>query len=697
MPAAPVSLVQLPALRFLLPLLAGILVQWYLPLPLWIPAGVFLFTWLIFLIWLSGPRSRRLKARTAQSVLGYLSLAAIGAVLVYTRHPLHQPLYRPDLIAQPHLSLHLTLLEPLNEKPGSYKAEARIEAARDRQGRLYPLQARVLIYFRKADGKPALGYGSRILLHRPPELIRNAGNPGGFDYQQYALMHGFTHQAFAGEKDYTALPGFGGDFFHQALFCLRQQLLEHIDRHIGGTAESAVAQALLIGYRTRLDDDLVQAYSNTGVVHIIAISGMHLAMLYVLLRWLLGLTGHRRWQRMAYPLLIILFIWGFSLLSGAAPSIVRSAVMFTFLLAGELLGRPAKQYNLLAMSALLLLIYNPFYFWDVGFQLSYAAVLSILLFQRKIEGGLYYENRVLRYIWSLCSVSLAAQTLTLPLIMYHFHQFPLLFLATNLMAVPVSGLALYALLGLVTLGWIPGLGWLFGWMSEALISWLNQFILSINAIPGGVVNGIQYSLIQATLLTLCFLLASAWWLRRSPRAGWASLVLLLGFAGLHTLDYIRRSRQRLLIIYNVPKATAIDVVAGFQYRFVGNEELRQDGFVRNFHLKPSRVLHRTAPLTDSTGIHTWPEGFTAFGKRIRMVYKPLKTGYGAAPDTADMVLICQNPRLRLEQLVRQIHSPVYIADGSNNRISLQHWQHVADSLHLPLFVTTARGAYIHSF
>jgi competence protein ComEC len=204
--------------------------------------------------------------------------------------------------------------------------------------------------------------------------------------------------------------------------------------------ETGVAEALLIGYRDDLDKDLVRAYSNTGVVHIIAISGLHLGMIYGLMLLLLKPFRKYKWMRWAKPLLILLVLWGFSLLAGAAASILRSVVMFSFIVIGESLGRKTNIYNTLAASAFCLLVYNPYFFWDVGFQLSYTAVLSIVLFMKPVYQWLYFKNKLLNAIWQLNAITLAAQVLTLPVILYYFHQFPNLFLFTNFVAVPLIGI-----------------------------------------------------------------------------------------------------------------------------------------------------------------------------------------------------------------------------------------------------------------
>src|SRR6185436_16943723 len=161
-------------------------------------------------------------------------------------------------------------------------------------------------------------------------------------------------------------------------------------------------------------------------------------LIYWLLALLLKPLKNRRKIKWLRPILIVTGLWLFSILAGAQPSILRSAVMFTCIVLGESLSRKSSVYNTLALSAFLLLCYNPYWLWDVGFQLSYAAVLSIVIFMKPIYNWFYIKNKVLDFTWKMNAVTLAAQVLTVPLSIYHFHQFPNYFLLTNLVAVPVS-------------------------------------------------------------------------------------------------------------------------------------------------------------------------------------------------------------------------------------------------------------------
>ena len=207
---------------------------------------------------------------------------------------------------------------------------------------------------------------------------------------------------------------------------------------------------------------MVQAYSNAGVVHLIAISGMHLALIYYFLLWIFARIPVIKKSKFTRLILVLGCLWFFSFLTGAPASVLRSAVMFTFIAIGNSFDKKNSIYNSLAISAFVLLCYDPFMLWDVGFQLSYLAVLGIVIFQKYIYNWLYFKNKIFNLGWKLASVSLAAQLLTLPICIYYFHQFPLLFLLSNMIAIPLSTVALWGCISIIAISPIPVAGIVFG-------------------------------------------------------------------------------------------------------------------------------------------------------------------------------------------------------------------------------------------
>ena len=269
--------------------------------------------------------------------------------------------------------------------------------------------------------------------------------------------------------------------------------------------------------------------------------------------------------------------------------------MFTCIIIGEGFFKKGNIINTLAFSAFILLCWNPFWLWDVGFQLSYSAVLSIIIFMRPIYNWFYIKNKILDFLWKLNAVTLAAQILTLPVSIYHFHQFPNFFLLTNFVAVPLSSIILIGEIFLCFASPISFIALWFGKILSWLIWLMNSYIEKVEALPYSLWDGLQVSILQAILLFIIVACLGYWLIEKSGKGLKAALLGLLGFVLLRSVSFINARNQQKIIVYNVPRQRAIDFINGREYFFEGDTNLLKDDFARNFHLKPSRILHRIEP------------------------------------------------------------------------------------------------------
>jgi competence protein ComEC len=682
---------SIPIFRLLLPLIAGILLQYHLTISVAPFFGLGVLGFVLLGIY-------QLLGITKKFVFSWLSGIAIvfifislGGIISYKKNIEHHQQWIGKYYQQK-LPIKVTLQEPIVVKQKSYKALAKANAVLI-NGIWQPIEGDILLYFKKDSTKPVLGYGNQIIIASNLVPIINAGNPGGFNYARYCSFQNIHYQAFLNDRDFieltttetTAITGF--------LLKAREKVLTILRKHITAKNELAIAEALIIGYRDDLDRDLTQSYSNTGVVHIIAISGLHLGMIYFLLVKLFIPFGKRKWVSIVKPIIILLVLWLFTLTAGAAPSILRSAIMFTFIVIGELNSKKANIYNSLALSAFCLLVYNPFNLWDVGFQLSYTAVLSIVLFQKHINHWLYFENKFLRNLWSLSAVSIAAQILTLPIVLYHFHQFPNLFLFTNIVAVPLSGLILYAEIFLLVFSFIPFFANALGYVIEKAIWCLNMFVEHFNQLPFVVWPSIQISIVQTCVLYGVILGFAGWLIEKKTKACLVGLSFLLLFIVLRSADFIQRNQQQKLVVYNVPNHTAIDLIEGRKYQFIGDSILTEDGFLRNFHIKPSRVLHRITPTHQLNNFVLNNNLISCNGKNILVIDSAINLQPSIPKIKVDAIILTQNPRIYLSKLIQQFDCNQYIFDSSNPFWKVNYWKKDADSLGVQYHSTATQGAF----
>ena len=502
-----------PLLRLLLPFIAGIVVQWYWPIPLpviLLSAASFTLAYLLFYLL---PLSFQFKLQSLQGLLINLFILTAGLVITWQKDIRHSNNWYGNFYHDSDYII-VRIDEPLTEKTKSYKAEGYVESVVSNDS-LIPCNGKLLLYFSKDSAVKQLHYGDKILISKSLQRIKNSGNPGAFNYERYAAFQQIFHNVFLKESDWVLLKEKNIDPFWQFIYTAREKIIHSLQKSISNSRdELGIAEALLIGYTNDLDKDLVQAYSNTGVVHIIAISGMHLALIYVMLVWLFARIPGIKRSKWLQVILILGCLWLFSLLTGGSASVLRSAVMFTFITIGKNFFKQASVYNSLAASALVLLCYNPYYLWDVGFQLSYLAVVGIVIFQKPIYNLIYIKNKWIDKVWQMVAITTAAQLLTFPVCIYYFHQFPLLFLITNLVAVPLSTIILYAEIFLVAFAWIPFLGLFAGKITGWMLWVMNRFILYINDLSFAVWDKIPATAITTWLLYGVVIFTAGWLLNK---------------------------------------------------------------------------------------------------------------------------------------------------------------------------------------
>jgi len=683
-----------PFIRLLLPFIAGIIVQWYLQiaLPVIITAAIsFTMAYLLFYLL---PLSLRFKLLALQGTLINLLLVTFGLFITWQKDIRHSNNWYGNYYKDSGYII-ASINEPLTEKTKSYKADAVVEAVVTGDVAVN-CNGKLLVYFSKDSAAQQLHYGDKILIHKNLQQIKNSGNPGAFNYERYAAFQQTFHNVFLKEKDWVLLPEKNVNIFWQFIYAARQKIIANLQKNISsGKDELGIAEALLIGYTNDLDKDLVQAYSNTGVVHIIAISGMHLALIYVLLVWLFAKIPFINKSKWLQLLLVLACLWLFSLLTGGAASVLRSAVMFTFISVGKTFFKQASIYNSLAASAFVMLCYNPYYLWDVGFQLSYLAVGGIVIFQKPIYNLLYIKNKWVDKIWQMVAVTTAAQLLTFPVCIYYFHQFPMLFLITNLIAVPLSTIILYAEIFVTAFSWIPFVGMMAGKISGWLLWLMNQFILGINRLSFAVWNNIPATVFTTWLLYAVVIFTAAWLLHKNKVMLRAALFFVLAFVVTHSFMALQILQQQKIIVYNVPQHRAVDFVSGSNYHFTGDSILLEDGLLQNFHLKPGRVALQLSQHKDAL-----PELFAAgifyqFGtKKILFIDKPLTIELPARKIDVDIIIISKSPKLYIPQLARVFNCSQYVADASNSLWKIDKWKKDCTTLNLRFHSIPEQGAFV---
>ena len=365
-------------------------------------------------------------------------------------------------------------------------------------------------------------YGDQLLIPAKYDPVDPPFNPAEFNYKKYLAGQNIFYQAFLFPKQYLVLATKRGNPVVAYSLRLRQRLVEKLKQNMRDTNAIAVASTLILGYKADLSNDVLQAYSKTGTVHVLSVSGAHVAIIYILLALALGFLDRFKYGKPLKAVIIISLIWYYSLLSGFSPAVCRAAVMISMVIIGKTFSRYINTLNILAVSAFFLLIYDPFFITDVGFQLSYLAVLGLIVFQPVVYRWVKFKNKWADKLWALCSVSIAAQVITFPLSAFYFHQFPVYFLFSNLFIIIPSAVIMYSGLLFLLLPQIPVLSRSIAFILEKSIIIMNKVLALIEYAPFASIGKIwittaEYLLLYAIILALFYFLYTkkVWLLRLS--------------------------------------------------------------------------------------------------------------------------------------------------------------------------------------
>ena len=418
---------------------------------------------------------------------------------------------------------------------------------------------RIRLALAPAYADSALGPGATLVTRAAVREVGGPRNPHGFDFRAYLARRGLSHQAFVKAGEARVLRPADRP---TPVARLRAAIARRIDLALPTPAEAAVARALLLGDKSAISADVREAYTRTGAVHVLAVSGLHTGVIAAILVWVIGRFGSGR--RGGFVRLLALWggLFAYVALTGYAASVSRSALMFGLLYAGRLVRRDASAFNSLGLSALILLALQPDLLFELGFQLSYLAVAGILAFYPVLHRYLRSGNPYVNFLGDLVAVSIAATLATAPLTVYHFHQFPVYFLLSGAVAVPLVSLALPCLLaGLAVDGLCSLLGGSAYWayVPAYLLVWMCNAVLALIAeLPAAVAEALWPS-VRSTVLALAGVLAFGL-LATSRRPVFFALASGLTFALALSLlgDRYSQLRTTQLITYATRGAAATD-------------------------------------------------------------------------------------------------------------------------------------------
>ncbi|MFY9153328.1 MAG: ComEC/Rec2 family competence protein [Prolixibacteraceae bacterium] len=385
------------------------------------------------------------------------------------------------------------------------------------QNKILAKPEKVIAYFSKTEFDSTINIGDQLVITTRPQEIKNRNNPFEFDYEKLMHKKGIWYSIYLTKDNYTKTK-YHVNRPNYIPERIREKLIAILTSAIPEKTERSVISALTLGYRTELVPETIDYFTSTGSMHVLAVSGLHVGLIYLILGYLFRWLKYSKSGKIAFPAVILVLLWTYAAITGFSASVQRATIMFSFIIIGETIQRPVNIYNSLSASALVLMLLGPDVIFEVGFQLSYMAVFGIVLIQSRLTNLIQIRNKILNFFWNLFTVSVAAQMATFPLAIFYFNQFPNYFWISNFIVIPAATLLIWLAFAFFILSPVPVLSQILAQVLSSTTSLMLDIMKWISELPHAVIRGIittsaQTFLIYGILISLLIFLLTKkkWW------------------------------------------------------------------------------------------------------------------------------------------------------------------------------------------
>ncbi len=542
-----------PFIRLTIPLIVGIVLALLLPMPQWVGWSLLGLSAVCFVVFKHIPKY---NIALATGISVNVFLVAVGLLLA----SFNVEGEAKDTLAGYKGFVIGEVADDPKIKENNVSLEINVSAIRDGDEWI-ETSGRTLLYLEKDSASVLLRTGDRIVFS--PELsgIENKGNPEEFDYRKYLAYNMIFSSDYLAGDDWRLVDDEAVGF-RPKLSRLRMKLVGLLRDFGLSDDELGVMSAMTMGYSDILSDEIRHAYSSAGAMHILAVSGLHVGIIYGIIVFLLSFIKNDKlnWLKV---LITITLIWLYALFTGLSPSVSRASLMFSLMSLGKLQKNSPGSLNAVFASMFILLVINPYNLVNIGFQLSYSAVIGIIILQPRLYAIFEVKNKFLDWIWSLTTVSVAAQLATMPLCFYYFHQFSNYFLLTNYLMIPISTIAIWTCFIFFAVSWIPyvstAVAYCLSWLAKAM----NYACLTIEGLPFSTAQDIYIDVPQMILLfAIIVLFVTFFFFTKRYRHLFAAVAMCVILAATNLWQSVEASSQKTLVVYNISKTTAINIIDG---------------------------------------------------------------------------------------------------------------------------------------
>jgi len=533
-------------------------------------------------------------------------------------------------------------------------------------------ERKLLVYFKGLANDSSIVVGNEYLIKGRPFPIPKSTNPYSFDYKRYLNHQGIYEQLFLDSQQIKLIRKNQNSYFDQVIQSVRNRCLFIFEKYFPEKNKLGVLQAMVLGKRDELDQEINQAFIDTGAIHVLAVSGLHVGILSLFITMLFkGLVPVFRISKLRRGIISVLLIWLFAMITGGSPAVCRAALMFSlFYIAKDVIHRQVSIYNVLCATAFILLAINPSQVFQVGFQFSFLAVLSIVFFYPYVSSIIVTRFKVINYLISSVALGIAAQILVFPLSIFYFNKFANSFLISSLFVVQFAMVILVGGLILLILETID-----LGFLNQHALVPVLDFVLElfeylikkVQSMPMSASENLWldgYQLIMIYFCILCFM----YFLKRSRKYLYFGLVFFFALINYTVGDRINKQTQQVAYVYDA-KELCVDVMIGNKVLHLGGIDKKEAGFIyaRN---RLSHFIDLDFPLNNiSTQSLEYNNGIIRLGNYL-LAFANEKTLATIKKDQEIDYLLVTKDYADLKSLdLEQLKGPELIIDGS-----LKFWE-----------------------
>ncbi|WP_282016727.1 ComEC/Rec2 family competence protein [Salegentibacter mishustinae] len=661
-------------------LILGIITGFYIDLPTNL---LFIFFASLFLIFcISFLRARRkIFDDIFFGICTWSLIFTLGIATAYLHQPKNQPQHYINLQTAEADVIQIRVIEIL--KPNLYNQPYIAEVETIFLGKKsIPAKGKVLLNISKDSIQQDVKSGMKLLVPGKLTNIAEPLNPYRFNYRKFMQKQKVEKQLQLRKTEIQILPHTEKRLLaHISNF--REQLIQNLSEAKFSKDELAIMKALLLGQRQDISREIYDEYAAAGAIHILAVSGLHVGIILLILNWLFTPLNYLKNGPVLKTIILILLMWGFAMLAGLSPSVVRAVTMFSFIAIGMQMRRKTSVLNSLFISLFILVLVNPYFIFQVGFQLSYLAVFAIVTIQPKLFKLWQPKFKIVKYFWSLFTVSIAAQIGVLPLSLFYFHQFPGLFFLSNLVVLPVLGLILGLGILVILLALLNLLPDILAEIYGNLIGLMNKFIAWVAGKEDFVFSDIHFNIWQnlsAYLLVFFFILLLY-------QKNFRNLVFFLcGIVIFQSSMLYSKIQHSTLenIVFHKPRKTMIGIDEPKNFTLYHNLEDKLQDEIRLKDYKTGRNINKIEEKIIPDILNTSMASILIIDSSA--VYKLNNFN-------PDVVLLRDSPKIHLERLIRVLKPKIIVADGSNYHSYVSRWAKTAKKQKTRFHHTGKNGAF----